>query len=205
MLPFFPAYRLLLLVLILCRLLFFCLSFISFAVALAHRPATVMFQVSRRPLVVLKSPSQPVPYYLPVSHSPCHFVLVPVLWLIPPCSQSSACATQSIRGLQKNKLVNGPLKLHFRAPTPLVIPRVAIYLRQGEPLVLGETPVPLSVALIPTSSNRSSPSEMMKVPADQPLRVWSRQVAPKLPRRRTPGRGRRLLRSSQPRSPRLSL
>ena len=151
------------------------------------------------------SPSQPVDYYLPVSHSPCHIVLVPVLWLIPPCSQYSACATQSIRGLQKNKLVNGPPKLHFRAPTPLVIPRVATYLRLGEPLVLGETPVPLSVALIPTSSNRSSPSGMMKVPADQPLRVWSRQVAPKLPRRKTPGRGRRLLRSLQPRSPRLSL
>ncbi|EHA27771.1 hypothetical protein ASPNIDRAFT_41716, partial [Aspergillus niger ATCC 1015] len=44
MLPFFPAYRLLLLVLTFCRLLYFCLSFISFAVALAHRPATVMFQ-----------------------------------------------------------------------------------------------------------------------------------------------------------------
>ncbi|PYI00758.1 hypothetical protein BO78DRAFT_329220 [Aspergillus sclerotiicarbonarius CBS 121057] len=44
MLPFFPFYRLLLLVLVCGRLFFFCLSFISVAVALAHRPATVMFQ-----------------------------------------------------------------------------------------------------------------------------------------------------------------
>ncbi|PYH85553.1 hypothetical protein BO82DRAFT_163325 [Aspergillus uvarum CBS 121591] len=56
LLPFFPLFRLFLCIILLGRILFLCLSFLNFAVALAHRPASAMFQVTT-PHIVSRSES----------------------------------------------------------------------------------------------------------------------------------------------------
>jgi hypothetical protein len=149
MLLLIPLFYLLLTLVAVRRLFLFCFSYIESAVALAHRPATVMFQVC------YPSPCSAVwPDMYSVAFS------LGVVRLTDTFLYSDS-AKQSIRESRRNRLDRGHLKNPLRARIQLVAPRVATCPQANDPPAHVETPERLYADQIPPSLSRNLLSGMM--------------------------------------------